>query len=174
MFGVDWTALGTWALVLATCWFMRSQLAEAKRATGLQLFAQLVQDYQRPEMRNLRRTFALQCKLAGGKSGVSLVCATDETVLEFFENLAHLTLDKVLEEKVVWSYFSVAVEGYWHASQSMIEELRQREGDDKLYERMEALSNRFAALTEGARGKGIYFSTADRVQAYLDSEAALA
>ena len=58
------TAIASWALACVTVWMVRAQIREAKRATGLQLFVQLAQDFQSPAMRGLRRAFATELLIA--------------------------------------------------------------------------------------------------------------
>ncbi len=176
-------AYGTWALALlnlalvgVTMSAAKRQTAEAKRATGLQLFAQLVREYQDPSMRALRRKFAtrlLQARTFPHDPEVDPL--TDESVLEFFENLANLTRTSVLENTVVWSYFSVAIDGYWHAVRDHVSALRQQEGEEDWYREFENLSEDFARMSAQRCGRhDPKRPSPETVERYLRSETNLA
>ncbi|WP_104656986.1 DUF4760 domain-containing protein [Ralstonia insidiosa] len=166
------TAVASWALAAVTVGVVCAQIREAKRATGLQLFVLLTQDFQSPAMRSLRRAFATELLIARLHEPQRKPLA-DETVLEFFENLAHLTRDKVLERQIVWNYFSVTVDSYWHASQSFIGSLRVAEGDAELYVDLEWLAKELAAITSKRQQRGYQPPQAERVNDFLRSEQSL-
>lgn len=167
------TAIASWVLAGVTVWMVRAQTGEAKRATGLQLFAQVARDFQDPGIRNLRRAFATELLISRLHDPKRKPLA-DESVLEFFENLAHLTRDRVLDPRIVWNYFSVAVEGYWHASKDFVFALRAAEHDDELYSDLEWLATELATITSTRAHKEAPQSPApERVNDYLRSEQAL-
>ncbi|AVA38253.1 DUF4760 domain-containing protein [Cupriavidus metallidurans] len=148
------TAVASWVLAGVTVWMVRSQIGEAKRATGLQLFTQLARDFQDPAMRSLRRAFAAELLAARthGLHDQNLRPLADETVLEFFENLAHLTRDRVLERRIVRNYFSVAVVAYWRASKEYVMALRAFSRDTELYSDLEWLSAELSPITSMKSG----------------------
>ncbi|HDR9483228.1 TPA: hypothetical protein QDC20_000327 [Burkholderia aenigmatica] len=167
------TAIASWLLAGVTMWMVRVQIGEAKRATGLQLFSQIVRDFQEPGMRSLRRAFATEL-LAARLHEPTRNPLTDESVLEFFENLAYLTRDRVLDRRIVWNYFSIAVEGYWHACRDFVFALRTAELDEDLYSDLEWLATEMASITlEHARRQALQSHTPERVNEYLRSEQAL-
>ncbi|RQP38369.1 DUF4760 domain-containing protein [Burkholderia ubonensis] len=168
------TAAATVAMAIITFGLVRAQIAEAKRSTGLQLFAQLTRDFQDPTMRGLRRAFATKLLSARLYPDQAEKPLTDETVLEFFEHLAHLTREQVLETRIVWNYFSVAVEGYWHAARDFVTDLRHRESDTELYCELEWLAEKFAQLTARRHGRSApERPSSDKINDYLRSEQTL-
>ncbi|MBB6582226.1 hypothetical protein HXP36_10815 [Ralstonia solanacearum] len=150
-----------------------AQIGEAKRATGLQLFTQLARDFQDPAMRGLRRVFASELLAARLHDPVRRPLA-DETVLEFFENLAHLTRDKVLDRRIVWNYFSVAVEGYWYAAKDYVIALRTTDRDSELYCDLEWLSTELTKITSKRTRQIVPRSPSpEKVNDFLRSEQSL-
>lgn len=98
----------------------------------------------------------------------------DETILEFFENLAHLTRDHVLNHHVVCNYFSVAIEGYWHASRDFVIVLRAAERDTELYSDLEWLATELASISAKRARRPVPLSrTREKMNDYLRSEQAL-
>lgn len=168
------TAIGTWILAAITFWLVRGQIAESKRATGLQLFTQLTHDFQDPNMRVQRKNFASGLLYYRKKKQPALNPLNDETVLEFFENIAHLTKSGVLEKTIIWNYFSVAVEGYWYAVRDLITDLRKHEDDDDLYRDLEWLSEEFSMITAKRKGRDTSERPPqDKISSYLESEVCL-
>jgi hypothetical protein len=165
------TALGTWVLACITFFLVRGQIKESERATGLQLFAQLTHDFQDPYMRQLRNDFSARLFFYREKREPVPDPLEDVTVLDFLENIAHLTKSEVLEKTIIWNYFSVAVEGYWYAVRDSIADLRKRENDDDLYRDLEWLSEAMSMIS--ARRKGRDASerpTQEKIRDFLASE----
>jgi hypothetical protein len=175
----DWemyTATGTWALAIVTLLavaisfrFAQQQIKESKKSTGLQLFVQLTRDYQSPEMRELRKQFAAiilaNRQPKAHHSPVSPL--SDQTVLDFFENISHLTKDNVLEKKIVWNYFCDSILNYWHSISPYVTNMRNEINDQSLFEDFEWLCNEFIMLNKGIRPDD------NRLKNFLESEAYL-
>ena len=166
-----YTALGTWALAAITFCLVRRQTTESKRATGLQLFTQITHDFQDPIMRKLRKQFAAGLLYYRQNKQPVLDPLADETVLEFLENIAHLTRSEVLEKTIIWNYFSVAIEGYWYAVRDLITDYRIKENDNDLYRDLEWLSEEFAKITAKRKGRDASERpTQKKIDGYLYSE----
>ena len=177
-----WTAIGTWIVALVTAvlaagtiYLVKSQIAEQKKATGLQLFVQLTHDFQVDDMRRLRTQFARALLAHRGSSQVDSDPLSDETVVEFFENLAHLTKSGILDLQMVWNYFSIAVECYWLAVRDLIGEMRRTEDEDlDLYRDWQWLAEEFLRLDGCRRSLSVpYEPSKQRVEGYLQSEVKL-
>jgi hypothetical protein len=166
-----WIAIGTWVLVIVTAIFMWRQTQVAKEAARLQLFVSLTQEWQGLTMRSIRKQFALALlKAEDGKpaGGIEL----DETVLEFFESLGYLTKTGLLDERIVWNYFSFAIMGYCLAAKPVILGLIHSENDEVIYGEFGWLNRRMLQLDQELRGKSekeIQWPS-EKVKSFLQSE----
>lgn len=168
------TATGTIWLARETVSMAEATVAEARRATGFQLFHQQVEMYQSVEMRKLRQSLA-NALASYQLPGLPIdPVSEDSTVLDFFENLAHLIRNEAIDKNVAWNYFSDAVRCYWHACERAILPIRKTLQQPDLYEDFEWLSGEFAYLLQGGgRGKQPKFATDGEAKRFLKAESKL-
>jgi hypothetical protein len=181
-----WTALGTWALVGITGYFIHRQIASSERAAKeqleaarrvaqLQLFVQLTERWNSNPMRALRRDFAARLIHSRDPSGLNVDPLADETVMGFFELLGYLTHKDYLIRDLVWNYFSVELGGYWSAVKPHVVKARNDQADRQLYEELEWLFGLMIRLEPKRPGDGEReepWSDED-IEAFLEGEVRL-
>ena len=141
------TALGSWALVLCALYAVWRQTKVTRDTTSVQLFLNVSNQYQLPEMRRLRGKFAKSLLSSKNKEDM------DESVLEFFETLAHLTRRGMLERQMVWNTFSIESRIYWFAAEPYVRTLRGKYNDPTLYEELEWLNRTMVKMETARRHK---------------------
>lgn len=103
------TMIGIWAGIFAALYAMWQQNKIARELACVQLFLQLTQQYDSEDMQRKRELLA-SALLKNPND-----CEIDDTVLTFFENLAHLCRRGLLEDEMTWNFFSVDVI-FFHAA----------------------------------------------------------
>lgn len=131
------TAWGTWAAVVCALFVVWRQNRASKQLANLQLFLQFVTQYESGDMQ--RRRVKLANQLLSEPTPLNI----DDSVLMFFETVAHMTRRKFLDEDCVWNSFGVDIYCYWDAVHFYVLHLRERFSSPGLFEEMEALSNTF-------------------------------
>jgi hypothetical protein len=143
-FYVAFTAWGTWAAVIIAFFIAWRQNHSAKQLTSFQLFLQLAAQWDSADMHQKRAQLA-RSLLANPKT-----LELDDTVLVFFETLAHMARRRLIDHDLVWTTFSVDLASYWAAIRHYAEHVRKEFTDPTLFEEMEALNKQF---TEKDRAK---------------------
>jgi hypothetical protein len=129
-----YAAIGAVIAALVAVWL---QNRAVKKLASMQMFLQLVQQYDSDEMRDRRKL--LSEFLQRNPTPTEF----DDSVLCFLETLAHMTRRKLLDQELVLTHFSIDICVYWSATENFIRELRERCGDKTLYEELEWLNSKF-------------------------------
>ncbi|MEI6232183.1 MAG: hypothetical protein WCT04_03975 [Planctomycetota bacterium] len=128
------TMLGIWAGIFAALYAVWQQNKIAKELACVQLFLQLTQQYDSDDMQ--RKRAALADALLANPKAVEI----DDTVLTFFENLAHLRRRGLLEDEMTWNFFSVDVIFFHAAADHYIASMRTKFNAQDLFVEFENLS----------------------------------
>src|SRR6266404_6616600 len=101
------TALATWAAVGGTLVAVWRQNRAAKVLARRQLFLQLAAQYDSEYFQQKRA--ALARKLSNDRTNLDL----DDTVLVFFETMAHMEREGMIDSDLVKTTFVVDICSYW-------------------------------------------------------------
>lgn len=104
-----WTLLGTWTLVIGTLVLMYWQTREARRLNSANAVLALRERFDSTHIRSARRLLA-QALLDNRHDDI-----TNLEIGAFFELLATLTRQNLLDDELVWEAFGTWVAGYYHA-----------------------------------------------------------
>lgn len=141
------TAWASWVLIACTLFAVWRQSKVTRETASVQLFFNIANQYNTSEMKCLRRQFARTLLTPGNKTSL------DESVLEFFETLSHLTRRGILDLRMVWSTFSIESRSYWFAAEPFVRTLRSRFNDPTLYEELEWLNRKMVKMEIDRRRK---------------------
>ena len=99
---MDWpqiiVAVGTWALVAATLWLVKGQVAAVKEQRKIQLYLALRKEFDGRSLLRARELFAGQ--LLDGKPHEEM----NQAVLTFFAALGMLFRRKYLDREMIWEH----------------------------------------------------------------------
>jgi hypothetical protein len=109
----------------------------AKQLASLQLFLQLAGQWDSWDMHRKRAQLA-RTLLADRKA-----LRLDDTVLVFFETLAHMVRRDLVDHDLVWTTFWVDVCSYWAAVDHYVCHARREFSDPTLFEEIEWLNKWF-------------------------------
>ncbi len=135
-----WNALlviGTWVGIFAAMYAVWLQNKNERQLMSVQLFLQLAQQFDSDEMERKRVALA-KAFLKNAKE-----TEIDDTVLTFFENVAHLVRRGLLEDEMSWNFFSLDVIFLHHASRNYIQHMRQKFNAQDLFQEFETLALRW-------------------------------
>jgi hypothetical protein len=133
------TAIG---LIITIVLFAKT-MHEQREVTSATLMVSLADHWRSERMAAYRKRLA-QDLLAAPKKMPS-----DSEVLDFFENIGHLTKRGYLDEKMVWNLFVWELSCYYKAvtgDQNLIEAERKRYGHQAIYSELEWLYHRFVEI----------------------------
>jgi hypothetical protein len=155
---IDWTALGTWALVGVTYFLIKRQIDTAREQMKTQIDISREEmkaqtDIAREQMKvsiliNLIDKFdSDSMKLARSKLANQILTKCDhyeiqETVINIFEDIGTFLRRDYLDKELVWASFSFHVINWWSALKGYIGDERKRQHDDStIFEDFEKLVN---------------------------------
>jgi hypothetical protein len=144
-----WTLLGTWVLVIGTILLMWWQTRVSRILNSANAVLALRERFDGTQLRQARRRLAEQL-LNGHHDDV-----TNLEIGAFFELIATLTRNKVLDEELIWEAFGTWVAGYYHALRSpvdLIGRARTNLQDPLIFHEFEWLTERIAALDRKKMG----------------------
>jgi len=169
---MDYTAIGTFLLVLITFWMTRNVIKESERSsqasidsqkemTRLQLTMQLIEKYDSDHVRSKRHSLASNLI-----QGTSLNAGLVESVIDILETVGTLQRRGWLDADLAYSTFSVPAIFWWTALESYVKARRAEAHDKKIYDQFEHLANNYR-LMEPAGSPGM---TDAELKAHLQSE----
>lgn len=126
---IDWTAIGSIATGIGVIVTVIVFIVESRRsrfARAIDILMQFDSRFDSPEFRGIRRC-AAEFLLSGAKEEDRDGRQAIADVLNFFETVAFLYRNKVIEANMVWHTFASWLLPYWKASDSY---LRRRLLDD--------------------------------------------
>lgn len=126
--------VGTWLGIFAALYAVWLQNKNERELMSVQLFLQLAQQFDSAEM--LLKREALAAALLKNPKDTEI----DDTVLTFFENVAHLRRRRLLEDEMTWNFFSVDVIFLHNAAAHYIQHMRQKFNANDLFLEFENLS----------------------------------
>ena len=139
--GVPWeaiTAIGTWALAVATVAIVLLQLRLTRRTLSADIFSRLNTRWDSPDMRRRRKRLAASLLSARAESVDDLVV---QDVLNFFEDLGTMLRSRYLEVGPAWQAFSVHTRHYWAAfGEKYVTDMRAKYADQTFYTEFEFLA----------------------------------
>ena len=95
----------------------------------------------------------------------------DDTVLVFFETLAHMERQRIIDPNLVKTTFVVDISGYWQATKHYIMHVRKQFCDDRFFEEMEKLSDRLWREYTALNCESKIGAPGDTVRQFLEWEA---
>ena len=128
------TMLGIWVGIAAALYAVWQQNRNEKELACVQLFLQLTQQYDSEDMQRKRTALADALLKNPGENEI------DDTVLTFFENVAHLKRRGLLEDEMTWNFFSVDVIFFYAAVDHYIRYMRTKFNAQDLFVEFENLS----------------------------------
>lgn len=131
-------AAGTCAAVLAAFLTVWWQIRTSRRLTSLQLFLQLIAQYESTFMHRKRASLA-HTLLSDPKT-----LKLDDTVLMFFETLGHLNRRGFIDLDLVWNSFGVDVCYYWPALRHYVTHIRKGQDDITIFWEFEKMKKRLS------------------------------
>ena len=146
MNSIDWTAVGSITSsigVIAAIVFFIFENRRSKFSRAIDILMQYDNKFDSPEFRATRRR-AAEFLLSGGKSDDEEGRQAINDVLNFFENIAFLYDNNVVNAKMVWHTFASWFLPYWKTSETYIKESRSY--DSTSYENSDALFNKVLAI----------------------------
>jgi len=138
-FYIALTAWGIWASVAMALAALRKQIRAAKELTALQTFLQLAATWESDQMHRKRAQLART--LLANRHAMDL----DDSVLVFFETLAHMIRRGIVDRELTWDTFRVDLCGYWSAVEHYARRVRIDLLDPLLFAGMEELSKEFCS-----------------------------
>jgi hypothetical protein len=133
-------AWGTWAAVVTGLIVLLIQRRTSIRLTSLQLFMQLVAQYDSADMQRLRSDLARRLLV----DPETLV--VNDSLLVFYENLAIMVRRRLLDRDLVRNMFSIDVRSYWMALRPYVAHMRASFRDECFFEEFEWLNDYFVDL----------------------------
>ncbi len=109
------------------------QIRRSRFSLNVELCLKLEDKFNSPDFHKIRSN-AAKLILKG-----DLLKAED--VFDFFETLGYLVHEKALDKEIVWNTFFEWVQGYWSAGVNYIQEARQKDKDQTIWEEFEYLYN---------------------------------
>ena len=131
------TAWGIWASVVVAMAILHIQNRTTKELTGLQTFLQLSAMWEATQMQSKRAILAR--KLLANRNDLDL----DDSVLIFFETLAHMVSRNAIDRDLVWNMFHIDLCCYWVSVRHFVLHVRKELSNPLLFAKMEELNNRF-------------------------------
>lgn len=120
---LDWTALGTWGLVIVTGWFLWRQNKISREQLKIRLQLQMEDRFFfDPHMIAARRKLAEQILCHAPHSKVQ------ESIMNFFDTMGVFLREKYLNEELISESFSWYGTRWWTACKDYIEEENKRPG----------------------------------------------
>jgi hypothetical protein len=170
-------AYATWGLVLfnavltiGTVGFLWRQLKDAKAATELNLYLQLVATWEAQPMCAIRSRVAATLLRHHNPTPYDI-----ETILDHLEDVAYHVNVRNIGLNLAWHAFSYPVRCYWHELNNYVLTQRGVRMDRTLFVETEALNRTFD--TEEHRRRELpaatVFPMTDELQAFLESEASI-
>lgn len=136
---MDWNAIAAIAActaVLGTLFVMWRQNKATKLLMSRQLFLELAAEWDSSYMQQKRAQLAKT--LLEKSDGLQL----DDTVLIFFETLAHMERKGIIDPELVKTTFVVDISFYWLATRHYVFHIRDKLSEDRFFEEMAELSDR--------------------------------
>jgi hypothetical protein len=122
---IDWTALGTWGLVLVTLWLVRCQLRTSREQMKMKLEMDISEKFDSASMKKARSTLAKQILEKSGHDDIQ------EDVINFFEDMVTLLRRNYLDKELLWACFSFHAIRWWSVCKDYIYEERKRQDNDQ-------------------------------------------
>jgi len=139
MYSIDWTAIGSIASSVAVIVAIIVFIIESRRSTftrAIDILMQYDNRFDSQEFRATRRR-AAKFLLSGSKKEDKEGRQAINDVLNFFENIAFLYNNKVINADMVWHTFASWFLPYWKTAEFYIKESRSY--DSTSYENSDAL-----------------------------------
>ena len=122
---------------------------DQKLSVSATLITAFTQEYESVEMRQRRKAFAEQ--LLNTKDRKNIDLGNNQSILDFFEEIAYLTKTGILDTGMVWNHFLWNIERYYAAvtrPDDLIEKVRLKYKMPELYEQLDWLYKELSNFRE--------------------------
>ena len=148
---MDWiaiTAVGTWALVLATWWMVWKQSQTSRNELKVKFQMSLEDRFEGPPMVAARKRLAEQLLSNAPYKEIQ------DDVMNFFESVGVLLRRGYLDKEMAWVGFGYYGIRWWRACKEYIFEERDRkEGDQTIFAEFQSLVEKLYEVETRQRGK---------------------
>jgi hypothetical protein len=148
---MDWiaiTAVGTWALVLATWWMVWKQSQTSRNELKVKLQMSLEDRFESSAMIAKRKRLAAQLLMNAPHEQIQ------EDIMNFFESVGVLLRRGYLDKEMAWVGFGYYGIRWWNACKDYIlEERRRKGGDQTIFAEFQYLVDKLYEVETKQRGK---------------------
>jgi hypothetical protein len=125
MCSIDWTALGTWALVETTLFLVIYQVRISREQMKVKIGLDFADKFDNNAMKLARSKLAKQILAKVDHDSIQ------EEVINLFEDIGTFLRRNYLDEELIWATFSFYAIRWWSVCKDYILEERKRQDNDQ-------------------------------------------